>query len=161
MIVEIPFERNYKQAMTAAPPKIVNRTSYRVIYGDTDQMGVVYYANYLRWFEKGRSEFLRQIGLPYSRIEQQGFNFPVIEVACRYLRSARYDDEIRIETALVELGRASLAFDYRISRAPDDLLIATGSTQHACLDRSGRVTRIPKELDARIRNLTQQPPEKG
>ena len=52
MIDEFPFERNYKQAMTAAPPKIVNRTSYRIIYGDTDQMGVVYYANYLRWFEK-------------------------------------------------------------------------------------------------------------
>ena len=66
-----------------------NVTSYRVIYGDTDQMGVVYYANYLRWFEKGRSEFLRQIDLPYKTIEEQGLHFPVTEVSCRYFRSAR------------------------------------------------------------------------
>src|SRR6185295_18830508 len=105
--------------MSPAQAKITNVTSYRVIYGDTDQMGVVYYANYLRWFEKGRSEFLRQIGLPYSMIEQQGFNFPVVEVSCRYSQSARYDEVIQIETALVELSRASLFFDYRIVRETD------------------------------------------
>jgi acyl-CoA thioester hydrolase len=86
-----------------------NITRYRVIYGDTDQMGVVYYANYLRWFERGRSEFLRQIGLPYGLIEQQGFHFPVTEVSCRYAASARYDDVVQIETELAELGRASLS----------------------------------------------------
>ena len=132
--------------MKAAAAKITNVTSYRVIYGDTDQMGVVYYANYLRWFEKGRSEFLRQIGLPYSIIEQQGFNFPVVEVACRYAQSARYDDVIRIETELVALGRASISFDYRISRDADNCPLASGSTKHACLDRAGRVSRMPKIL---------------
>ncbi len=138
--------------MITAPAKIVNVTSCRVIYGDTDQMGVVYYANYLRWFEKGRSEFLRQIGLPYSTIEQQGFNFPVVEVACRYLQSARYDDEISIETQLAELGRASLSFHYRISRICDDSLLASGSTKHACLDAAGRMSRMPKMLQAAINN---------
>ena len=126
--------------------KIINVTSYRVIYGDTDQMGVVYYANYLRWFEKGRSEFLRQIGLPYSTIEQQGFHFPVIEVNCRYANSARYDDEIRIETDLAELGRASLSFVYRIARESNHDLLATGTTKHACIDQAGKVTRIPAIL---------------
>lgn len=132
--------------MKPAPPKIINVTSYRVIYGDTDQMGVVYYANYLRWFEKGRSEFLRQIGLPYSTIEQQGFNFPVVDVNCRYIQSARYDDVIQIETELVDLRRASLSFVYRISRPTDHGQLASGSTKHACLDRAGRVSRVPKLL---------------
>jgi acyl-CoA thioester hydrolase len=125
---------------------ITNVTSYRVIYGDTDQMGVVYYANYLRWFERGRSEILRQIGLPYSSIEEAGFHFPVAEVNCRYAQSARYDDVVRIKTELVELGRASLSFNYQISREGDACRLATGSTKHACIDRSGRVARVPKIL---------------
>ena len=109
-------------------------------------MGVVYYANYLRWFERGRSEFLRQIGLPYSTIEQQGFHFPVTEVNCHYANSARYDDNIEIATELTELGRASLSFVYRISRESNNDLLATGSTKHACIDHAGKVTRIPRML---------------
>jgi acyl-CoA thioester hydrolase len=136
--------------MPNAPARITNVSSYRVIYGDTDQMGVVYYANYLRWFEKGRSEFLRQIGLPYPVIEKQGFNFPVAEVTCRYVQSARYDEVILIETELVALGRASLAFDYRITRELDNCLLASGSTKHACVDRAGRVARMPKFLAAAV-----------
>lgn len=123
-----------------------NVTRYRVIYGDTDQMGIVYYANYLRWFEKGRSEFLRQIGLPYATIEQQGFHFPVIEVTCRYSQAAHYDDMITIETALAELGRARLTFNYRITRESDNALLAAGSTRHACVSRTGRPIRMPKAL---------------
>jgi acyl-CoA thioester hydrolase len=132
--------------MKPALRQIPNITSYRVIYGDTDQMGVVYYANYLRWFERGRSEFLRQIGLPYSLIEGQGIHFPVVEVACRYLQSARYDDEIEIHTELVELGRASLAFNYRVCRAHDQSVLATGTTKHASVNGLGRIVRIPKFL---------------
>lgn len=126
--------------------KIVNVTTYRVIYADTDQMGMVYYANYLNWFERGRSEFLRQIGLPYATIEQQGFHFPVTEVNCRYANSARYDDEVRIETEITEIGRASLSFGYRISRESNNDLLATGRTKHACIDHAGKVTRIPAML---------------
>jgi acyl-CoA thioester hydrolase len=123
-----------------------NTTSVRVIYGDTDQMGIVYYANYLRWFEKGRSEFLRQIGLPYATIEQQGFHFPVIEVNCRYTQAAHYDDIIKIETAMVEIGRARLTFSYRVARESDDALLAAGATIHACVSRSGRPVRLPRAL---------------
>ena len=132
--------------MKSPPLFLINVTSYRVIYGDTDQMGVVYYANYLRWFERGRSEFLRQIGLPYPIIEQQGFHFPVVQVACRYTQSARYDEVIQIETELVEMGRASLSFSYRIWREADRCALAAGTTEHACTDHSGRVTRMPKIL---------------
>lgn len=126
--------------------QITTRTSYRVIYGDTDQMGVVYYANYLRWFESGRSEFLREVGVPYTSIEQQGWHFPVVQVTCRYVQSARYDDVVEIETALAELGRATLKFAYRILRQSDGVLLARGETEHACIDGSGRITRIPKIL---------------
>jgi acyl-CoA thioester hydrolase len=137
--------------MTRAMPTVKNITAYRVIYGDTDQMGIVYYANYLRWFERGRSEFLRQIGLPYGTIEAQGFHFPVTEVHCRYANSARYDDVVLIETELIELGRASLSFVYRILHQANGDLLATGSTKHACIDRSGKVTRIPNLLKAALK----------
>jgi acyl-CoA thioester hydrolase len=132
--------------MKNPPVGLKKITLYRVIYGDTDQMGVVYYANYLRWFEKGRSEFLRQIGLPYSMIEQQGFHFPVVEVSCHYKQSARYDELVQIETELFECGRASLAFKYEIRRDTGGSAIATGMTKHACTDLSGRIIRMPKIL---------------
>jgi acyl-CoA thioester hydrolase len=129
---------------------LVNRTVYRVIYGDTDQMGVVYYANYLRWFERGRSEFLRQIGRPYPGIEKDGYHFPVVEAQCRYHQSAHYDDEIEIETMLSEVSRASLRFSYRITRPTDRTLLAEGTTRHACIDSSGKAIRLPADLHRRL-----------
>jgi acyl-CoA thioester hydrolase len=141
-----------------------NVTSYRVIYGDTDQMGVVYYANYLRWFEKGRSELLRQLGRPYKSIEEQGFHFPVTEVSCRYLSSARYDDMILIQTQLTSIGRASLNFGYTIVKEVDDSPLAVGSTKHACIGADGRIARIPSSLaqlfaGALLMAQPQKPPE--
>lgn len=135
-------------------------TSYRVIYGDTDQMGVVYYANYLRWFEQGRTEFLRQAGIPYGSIEEKGLRFPVTEVSCHYLRPARYDDEIVIETTLTALGRATLNFGYKISRAQDGLSLVTGWTKHACVDEKGEVARIPPELEGGLKRLLSSTKEK-
>src|SRR3990167_1252053 len=126
-----------------------NLTSYRIIYGDTDQMGVVYYANYLKWFEIGRTELLRQIGVPYASIEEKGLRFPVTEVSCRYFRPSRYDDVITIETALTSLGRVTLTFSYRLLRKEDGALIASGWTKHACVDEKGEVTKIPPDLEDR------------
>jgi len=123
-----------------------NLTSYRVIYGDTDQMGVAYYSNYLRWFEIGRTELLRETGIPYSSIEEEGLRFPVVEVSCRYFKPAQYDQQIIIETTLISLGRATLSFNYRILRQGDETLIAEGWTKHACVDREGQVTKIPVAL---------------
>ena len=135
---------------------LTNITSYRVIYGDTDQMGVVYYANYLRWFERGRSEFLRQIGLPYAQIEAAGYHFPVAEVTCRYAQSARYDDVIEIATTLNELSRVSFLFEYKISRQEDHIILATGSTKHACINHEGQVKRMPKMLLDAVAVATQK-----
>ena len=113
------------QRFIATPSSPVrNQTSYRVIYGDTDKMGVVYYANYLRWFERGRSEFLRELGVPYGEIEARGVHFPVVEATCRYARPARYEDLIEIETRLDFVSRASLVFCYRVLRDGEDAPLA-------------------------------------
>ncbi|MFQ5916721.1 MAG: acyl-CoA thioesterase [Candidatus Binatia bacterium] len=121
-------------------------TPYRVIYGDTDQMGVAYYANFLKWFEMGRTELLRDIGVPYSSIEVKGLCFPVTEVSCRYYRPARYDERLMIETSLTSLGGVTMTFCYRIYRQDDELLLASGWTKHACVDLQGEVTKMPPNL---------------
>jgi acyl-CoA thioester hydrolase len=132
--------------MTPSDAASSNVTSYRVIYGDTDKMGVVYYANYLRWFERGRCEFLRQLGAPYGEIEARGIHFPVVEANCRYAKPARYDDLVLIESRIESVSRATLIFAYRISREGEDMPLATGSTKHACVDGAGKVLRIPIDL---------------
>jgi acyl-CoA thioester hydrolase len=125
------------------------RTEIRVIYGDTDQMGVVYYAQYLRYFEAGRNEFIRAKGLRYRDLEARfGLQLPVAEAGVVYRRPARYDDLIAVETALAELRRASARFEYRVVREGETL--TTGFTVHACLDAKGRVRRLPAELASRL-----------
>jgi acyl-CoA thioester hydrolase len=128
-----------------------NLAPYRVIYGDTDQMGVVYYANYLRWFEMGRTEILRQIGATYSSVVEAGFFFPVTEVSCRYLKPARFDDEITVETTLTALGRATLDFSYKITRKMDGQTLAEGWTRHACVDGKGKVAKISQALASTLK----------
>ena len=117
----------------------------RVIYGDTDQMGVVYYANYLRYFESGRNEYLRAVGLRYRDFERElGLVLPVVEAHVDYKQPARYDDLLVLETSLTRVLRASARFDYRILR--DTALIATGHTLHACLTRAGKIRKLPDQL---------------
>lgn len=122
-------------------------TRLRVIYGDTDQMGVVYYANYLRYFEAGRNEYIRAQGLRYRDFEERfGLRLPVAEAGVTYRLPARYDDLIDVEITLGEVRRASARFDYRILR--DGVVLATGHTVHACVDLDGRLQRLPDELKA-------------
>ena len=126
------------------------RCELRVIYGDTDQMGVVYYANYLRWFEAGRTEFLRAKGLSYSEFEaREKLMLPVAEAGVNYLSPARYDDLVVVETSLAQARRASARFTYEVRRGPD--LLATGFTVHACVDTTGRIRRLPDEFLARMK----------
>jgi acyl-CoA thioester hydrolase len=125
------------------------KTEIRVIYGDTDQMGIVYYGNYLRYFEAGRNEFIRAKGLRYRDFEaQHGLVLPVVEAQVSYHRPARYDDLLSVEISLVEARRASARFGYRILR--DGELLVTGYTVHACVDREGKVQRLPRELLDRL-----------
>lgn len=128
------------------------RTSHsivRVRYAETDKMGVVYYANYLVWFEIARTDWLRDTGWTYRSMEEDGLGLPVIEAHCAYAASARYDDEIRIATTARLLSPVRIAFDYVVSRPEDGLQIATGHTVHACVDRAGRPARLP----ARVKEL--------
>lgn len=127
----------------------MEKTDIRVIYGDTDQMGVVYYANYLRYFESGRNEYLRARGALYRDLERElGIVLPVVEVHVDYRQPARYDDLLVLETTLGKLGRASARFDYRLLRGAT--LIATGHTIHACLDRAGKIHKLPASLTVRL-----------
>jgi acyl-CoA thioester hydrolase len=131
-------------------------TRIRVIYGDTDQMGVVYYANYLRYFEAGRNEFIRAKGLRYRDFEAMfRLMLPVVEAAASYRAPARYDDLLTVETSLAEIRRASARFSYRIVR--DGEVVATGHTVHACVDAEGRVQRMPRELVERLGGASSRP----
>jgi len=119
-------------------------TDYRVIYGDCDSMGIVYYANYLRFFEIGRTEFLRDLGVTYREVEDGGFFLPATETCLKYLKPALYDDLLTIETMVGFVKRASSRFDYTIYRGED--IIVQGYTIHACLDRENRIVRLPAFL---------------
>jgi len=121
----------------------------RVRYAETDRMGVVYYANYLVWFEVGRTEWLRETGWSYREMEQDGVGLPVIEAHCEYRQAARYDDELEVRTRATLLSPVRLRFDYDIVRRQDNVVAATGYTVHAAVDAAGRPCRLP----VRVRGL--------
>ena len=121
-------------------------TRVRVRYAETDQMGVVYYANYLVWFEVGRTELLRTLGWSYREMEQAGIALPVIEAACAYHRPARYDDELEIRTLGTLVSAVRMQFDYTILRTPADDLIVSGRTLHAAVNAQGRPARLPARV---------------
>ena len=132
-------------------PAFPHRTSHRVRYSETDAMGVVYYANYLAYFEVGRVEYLRAAKADYRSIEENGAVAAVTRADCRYRSSARFDDELVISTRVAAMGRATMRFEYEIRREPDGMLLAEGFTEHACLDRQTlRPVRLPERVRAAI-----------
>ena len=124
-------------------------SSLRVRYAETDKMGVVYYANYLVWFEVGRADLLRSLGWSYREMEIAGISLPVIEAHCTYLRPARYDDEIDVKTEGRMLSPVRMEFAYQVVRIEDGTIAAEGTTVHAALDASGKPCRLP----ARVREV--------
>jgi acyl-CoA thioester hydrolase len=137
-------------------------TEVRVRYAETDQMGIVYYANYLVWFELGRVELLRSLGLAYSRLEtDHGCILPVIEARCRYRAPARYDDEILIETRPAMMRGSVLKFAYRIYRKLDQKekereLLAEGETVHVVCDDQLQRKPLPEKYAAALRALMEE-----
>lgn len=119
---------------------------HRVSFGETDPMGIVYYAEYLHLFERGRSHHMRCKGLSYLDVERQGFNLPVREAACRYRSPIHYDDLVYIRTGIDKWGRASIGFVYEITDHDKTKLLATGMTLHACTDASGKPVAVPAWL---------------
>ena len=121
-----------------------HQTRFRVRYAETDQMGVVYYANYLVWMEVGRVELVRALGLPYKDLEQsEGLYLSVIDAQCRYVFPARYDQEIVIETKILKATSRTVEFGYLIGSAEPGRLLAEGSTRHIWLNRDWKPTSLP------------------
>jgi acyl-CoA thioester hydrolase len=120
------------------------RHEVRVIFGDTDQMGVVYYANYLRYFESARAAYWRALGKSYKDLEAWGVALPVVEAHCLYKRPAYYEDLLEVEVHVSELRGASMRFAYRIHRGAE--LVAEGTTRHAVIGGDGRPRALPAAL---------------
>lgn len=136
------YSRSIPGSVLAAGESIL---PLRVRYAESDQMGFAYYANYLIWFEVGRTDWLRQKGVTYRSLEEEGYLLPVTEAFCRYLASARYDDLLSIFTRATRLTRVQLRFEYRIVHA-DGRVLAEGHTEHCFLSRDGRPVRAPQAV---------------
>lgn len=125
-------------------------TTVRVRYAETDQMGVVYHANYLIWFEVGRVELMRALGFEYKQMEiEDDCHIVVADVHCRYERPARYDEVLRVRTRVAEWRNRIVKFSYEIFRGTDDVRLATGDTTHVICGKNGR----PKSLPPKYRDV--------
>lgn len=123
---------------------VLNQKEIRVRYQETDQMGFVYYGNYFTWFEVGRSELLRDLGLPYRSFEERGILLPVTEAECKYKSSAKYDDLITVKTCITKLRPSRIHFEYQIV-SEEGRVLAYGSTGHAFVDKTGRPINVSKK----------------
>jgi acyl-CoA thioester hydrolase len=126
-------------------------TDIRVRYKDTDRMGVVYYGNYLTFFEVGRTEYMRELGFPYSQLEGKGYTLAVTETSAKYVSNVGYDSLITVKTAITGLRRVTMRFDYEVF-SEKDVLLVTGHTVHACLDSSLKPVRFPAEMAEKMQH---------
>lgn len=123
-----------------------NISKIRVIYADTDAMGIVYHTNYIKWFEIGRTELLRVMGIHYAVFESRGFNLPLTKAYCHYLLPARYDQVLFIETDIDYIKRASVKFNCSIWDENREKKLVEGYTVHACTNGEGKIVRIPEDV---------------
>ena len=123
----------------------ISDAKIRVRYAETDQMGVVYHANYIVWFEVGRVELLRQLGYAYRDLEADGMHLPVAEVHCRYKIPAKYDDELLIRTRLSNVRGFLIRFGYEVIRAADGALLAEGDSTHIVVGADMQRTSLPEK----------------
>lgn len=121
---------------------LFSETKLRVRYAETDQMGIVYHSNYLIWFEVGRTELFRNLGLPYTLFEEQGLSLAVIEASCRYRQPAKYDDELVVCTHLEKFTSRIITFSYKVMK--ENILLTDGKTSHVFLNKKGRVEDVRK-----------------
>ena len=130
----------------------------RVRYAETDQMGVVYHANYLIWFEIGRVELMRALGFEYKLMETEDDCYIVVaEASCRYLRPARYDEILRVRTRISQASNRVMKYAYELLRDADGTLLATGATTHVICGRDGKPKQLPEKYRARFRQFAGKP----
>ena len=133
-------------------PLFSHEIELRVRYAETDQMGIVYYGNYAQYFEVGRVEWLREFGISYKNMEEQGILLPVISLDVRFKKSARYDDVVKVKTQLVKMPSATIEFDYEITNKSGEIL-TLGNTVLVFMDvKKNRPTRCPKYLLDKLQN---------
>ncbi|HEA84254.1 MAG TPA: acyl-CoA thioesterase [Thermodesulfobacterium geofontis] len=131
---------------------MIKEVNYRVIYGDTDCGNVMYYGNYLRLFEIGRTELIRSTGLSYKEIEEEkGIILPVVEVFAKYRAPAKYDDLLTIKTSLKELKTHKIVFEYKIFK--NTTLLTEGYTVHVPINREGKIVKFPENIYKILKNL--------
>jgi len=131
--------------MTSNENKRIIETSFHVRYAETDAMGVVHHANYLVYFEEGRSQYMRDIGSDYAHIEASGFQLPVTETGIRYVSSLRYGQLVTVRTWLEENRSRRVTFAYEVMNNKSHKVLVSGFTRHVWTDTSGRVTRMPQQ----------------
>lgn len=124
----------------------IHEFDLRVRYAETDRMGVVYYGNYLMYFEVARAEFMRHVGIPYSEMERRGIVMAVSEVYCRYRQPAFFDDVLLIRTWVSEMSRVRVKFEHEIYRKETMELLATGYARLGCVSPAGRIQRLPEDI---------------
>ncbi len=126
--------------------KRISRVVYRVCYEDTDAGGVVYYGNYLRYLERGRNEYLRELGLSVRRFQEEGIFFPVVEVNLRYRLPAFLEDELVVQTRVKDMGRSSILFDQKVFRSGETPVLVEGTVRVACVDENMKPRSLPKNI---------------
>lgn len=151
----IPHSSGEELVVDAETGLVYHRTAQRVAYADTDRAGIVYHANYLRYFEVGRTELLRAAGYSYREIEGDGYLFPVVSVQLQYLAPLRYDDSAWIYTRPGVSDGVRFSFEYRIAHADTGLAVCSGSTEHCTLSAHGR----PIPMERHVAELWQTFPE--
>ena len=122
----------------------ITETFFTVRYAETDQMGIVHHANYPVWFEAGRTDFIKKLGMPYSKIEESGLMLPLLELRCCYKGAARYEDEITVRTSLKEMTLTRVAFYYEVYKSNSPDIITTGETMHVWTNRELKPINIKK-----------------
>lgn len=135
-------------------------TTIRVRYAETDQMGVVYHANYFPWFEEARTDLLLAIGYSYREMEEQGYLFPLVECSCRYRQPARYMDVLTVRSGLTEMKGAKFTIGYHVYRISDGAMLAEGTTTHVFVDKQLRPVNMrrlrPDVYDAMLQSMERE-----
>ncbi len=121
-----------------------------VRFAETDQMGVVHHSSYIVWFEMGRVAWMKAANMPYTEVAGGGYNFAVTAIQAAYRATSRFGDTIQIVTRLTNLRSRQVEFSYEIRNAADQTLLATGSSEHICVDQSGKMTKIPQSIYNRL-----------
>lgn len=123
---------------------MITKTKLTVRYAETDQMAIVHHSNYPVWYEAGRTDFIRAMGMSYSKIEAEGILFPLLELHCKYIQAAKYEDVVIIETTLTKLSMVKAEFSYKVYREGDGVLLNTGSTIHGMVTKELRPVNMKK-----------------